>query len=181
MYIYRNTEARSCNHCCSGNAKTITYYECVFVALGIQPWNAHEPYFHLWPVRLYNIFCTLSHKGNDFLGENLLNTKRVFWFSLQLLSQKFFILRRIQRDAITNVNFLDRFSKKKYTPISNFMKIRPVGAELFHADWRKKRRTGVTKPIVAFRNFANASKNIWANRKGKNDGVTPRPVVTGAR
>jgi len=30
-----------------------------------------------------------------------------------------------------------------------------VGAELFHAD----RRTGMTKLIVAFRNFANAPKN----------------------
>jgi hypothetical protein len=35
------------------------------------------------------------------------------------------------------------------------MKIRPVGAELFHAD----RRTDMTKLIVAFRNFANAPKN----------------------
>jgi len=34
------------------------------------------------------------------------------------------------------------------------MKIRPVGAELFHA----YRRTDTTKLILAFRNFANASK-----------------------
>jgi len=32
----RNTEARSCNHCCCGKAMSITQYECVFVALGIQ-------------------------------------------------------------------------------------------------------------------------------------------------
>jgi hypothetical protein len=38
---------------------------------------------------------------------------------------------------------------------SNFTKIRPVGAELFHAD----RRTDMTKLIVAFRNVANAPKN----------------------
>jgi hypothetical protein len=41
------------------------------------------------------------------------------------------------------------------TQISNFMKLRPVGAELFHAD----RRTVTTKTIVAFRNFSNAPKN----------------------
>ena len=29
-------EERSCNHCCSGKAITIIYFECVFVALGIQ-------------------------------------------------------------------------------------------------------------------------------------------------
>jgi len=36
------------------------------------------------------------------------------------------------------------------------MKIHPVGAEFFHAD----RGTDETTLIVAFRNFANASKNI---------------------
>ena len=41
--------------------------------------------------------------------------------------------------------------------ISNFMKIRPVGAELFHEDGR----TDVTKLLVIFRNLApNAPKNI---------------------
>jgi hypothetical protein len=41
------------------------------------------------------------------------------------------------------------------------MKIRPVGAELFHAD----RRTDMTKLIVVVHNFVNAPKNInaiWA-------------------
>ena len=37
-------------------------------------------------------------------------------------------------------NFLDRFSKISY--ISNFMKIRPVGAELFHVDGRTDDRRG---------------------------------------
>ena len=31
----RNIDARSPNHCCSGKARNITYYECVFVALVI--------------------------------------------------------------------------------------------------------------------------------------------------
>ena len=35
------------------------------------------------------------------------------------------------------------------------MKIRPIGAELFHADGR----TDMTKLIVAFRHFANGPKN----------------------
>ena len=38
------------------------------------------------------------------------------------------------------------FEKKKITHVSNFMKIRPVGVEVFHADgW-----TGVTKLTVVF-------------------------------
>jgi len=36
MYVKRNVEMRSCNHCESGKAISITYCECVFVALGIQ-------------------------------------------------------------------------------------------------------------------------------------------------
>ena len=39
------------------------------------------------------------------------------------------------------------------------MKIRPVGAELFHADGR----ADLTQLIGAFRNFANAPKNCLPN------------------
>jgi len=35
MYIQHNIRARSCNHCCIGTAVSITYSECVFVALRI--------------------------------------------------------------------------------------------------------------------------------------------------
>jgi hypothetical protein len=38
------------------------------------------------------------------------------------------------------------------------MKIRPLGAELSHANGQKDRQTDTTKLIVAFRNFANAPK-----------------------
>ena len=48
----------------------------------------------------------------------------------------------------------------KNTQISKFMKIRPVGAELFHADGQ----TDVAKVIVTFRNFANAPRNDSSNR-----------------
>jgi hypothetical protein len=39
------------------------------------------------------------------------------------------------------------------------MKIRPVGAELFHADGRTDGRTDMRKLIAAFRNFANGPNN----------------------
>ena len=35
LYVWRNNEARSCG-CCGGKAMSITYCECVFVALGVQ-------------------------------------------------------------------------------------------------------------------------------------------------
>jgi hypothetical protein len=47
----------------------------------------------------------------------------------------------------------------KNPEIWNVIKIRPVRADVSHAD----RRTDVTKVIVAFRNFTNAPKNISIN------------------
>jgi len=40
--------------------------------------------------------------------------------------------------------------------MSNFMKIHPLGAELFHADGR----TDMMKPTVAFHNFANVPNKV---------------------
>jgi len=51
------------------------------------------------------------------------------------------------------LNFLDGFSKSTQT--KNFMKIRPVGAELFNAT---DGRTDMRQLTVTFRNFVNVSK-----------------------
>jgi hypothetical protein len=71
-------------------------------------------------------FSTLSHKRHDFRAKK------------KVIEHKMCVF--------------DIFSKD--TRMSNFMKIRPVGAELFHADGR----TDMRKLIVAFRNLANAPK-----------------------
>jgi hypothetical protein len=44
---------------------------------------------------------------------------------------------------------------EKKAQISSFIKIRPVRIELFHADGQ----TDVTRPLVAFRNIADAPRN----------------------
>ena len=41
----------------------------------------------------------------------------------------------------------------------NLIEIRPVGAQLFHVDRRKGRRTNMTKLTVGFRRFGNGPKN----------------------
>jgi len=50
----------------------------------------------------------------------------------------------------------------------NFIKIRPVGAELFDADRWTDRQTNVTKLIVVFRSFSNAPKNGFSGHMNNN-------------
>jgi hypothetical protein len=86
----------------------------------------------------------------------------MFWFPLQLLSEIFLTLRRTERDMTKNIYWCSctvplflsdcnetwifmRFSKN--TLISNFMKIRPMGAELLYADGR----TDMTKIFAILR------------------------------
>jgi hypothetical protein len=58
--------------------------------------------------------------------------------------------------------FIDGFAKNPQ--ISNFIKIRPVGAELFQADGQ----TDVTILILPFQNFVNATKNTeWSLKKNR--------------
>ena len=111
-----------------GKAISITHCECVFVAFGIQ----HAMRFNhivICGLRGPTIFFHTLIQGKDF-RKTLLKMKRVFWFSLQPLSDTFLILSRNEREIIINLlrssckvsvipvrfkrnlNFLDRFSKK---------------------------------------------------------------------
>jgi hypothetical protein len=61
MYLKCNTDEHLCNHCCSGKAITITYSECVFVALGIQfamrmrhTVTCDLPHYNIFPHYLIN-------------------------------------------------------------------------------------------------------------------------------
>jgi hypothetical protein len=148
--------------------KYYIFWVCV-CSLSYPACNAHAPY--------YIVICdlprstTFSHIISKMarFSEKLLNTKCVFWFSLQLLSETSLILRIMQRDITMYIGlhvkyslFLSDFNKtwfmsidfRKNTQISYSMKIRPVAAELCHADG-----PDMTKFIVAFPNFANAPKS----------------------
>ena len=84
MYVKRNTEAPSCNHCCSGKATSITYCECV---CGAYPaCNAHAPYFHLWPAPLYNIFPYYLINGTIFGKKKMLLFDLLYNFGLKNFS-----------------------------------------------------------------------------------------------
>ena len=133
------------------NNQYYTAWVCVFLALGIQHAMGMSHIVICGVPRSKIFFHIISHTAG-FSQKKLLITKYVFWFSLQRSSETFLILRRNERDMIKsvycssckvpfvlvrfwwNLNFLNRFSKTP--PISNFRKIRPMGAELFHADGR---------------------------------------------
>ena len=74
----------------------------MFVASGVQH-AMRMRHIVMWPVLLYNIFPHYLIKGKIFEKKRSLNIKCEIWFSLQILSETFFILRRNERDMIKNV------------------------------------------------------------------------------
>ena len=85
----RTDKALWCSHCCSGKTISITYSNCVFVALGIQ----HAMRMRHTVIRGLSgctvFFHIISQKDNIFGAKKLLSIKCVFWFSLQV-SLKYF-------------------------------------------------------------------------------------------
>jgi hypothetical protein len=148
-------------HCCAfvqrRNVISITYSECLIVALGAPHAMCmrHIVFFGLSGSATYLPQIMKFKKRHDFLKTKLLNTKCVFWFSLQILSKTFLILRELSEILLKNVywsswkvpvtcvrfqsnlNFLVGLTKNTWIP--NFINIRPVEAELLRPDrqtWR---------------------------------------------
>ena len=115
---------------------------------------------------------TLSHKRYDFREKKkLMDTKCVFWFSLQLWSETFLILRTNERDRIKNVywsscevpfilvrfqwhlNVLDRLSKNHQI---SWKSVQWEPSSSMRTDGRTWRSL-----ILAFWDFANAPKNFF--------------------
>jgi hypothetical protein len=89
MKVLRKVEALSRNHRCRGKAISITYSECVYVALVIQ----HAK--RMRRIILTSVACLAVTYFSTYLihstifGKTLLNIKCVFWFSVQLCMKHF--------------------------------------------------------------------------------------------
>jgi hypothetical protein len=108
MYVQPNIEGLSCNHCCSKEAVSITYSECVCVCVCVC-----VAVFNQYAKRTRRIilsyvacsdlayFTTLSHKWHNH-RKKLLNIKFLLIFSTSLC-EIVHILRRTELDIITNL------------------------------------------------------------------------------
>ena len=168
VHINVTVRARSWNIFAAEKQYYYIFRVCVS-SLSCSACKASAPYYtyiFICGLSGCTIFFHIISQSTWFSGKKLL-TWNVFWFSLQLLSETFLILRETERDMIENVYrsscklpfILSDFNEtwtfstefRKNTQISNFIKIRSVEAGLFHADGQ----TDMTKLVVAFRNFAN--------------------------
>jgi len=115
------------------------YSVCVCLVLVIQ----HALYLSSVAYLVLPYFPTLSY--NTIFKKQLLNIKCVFWFSLQLLFEKFFTFGRTEQDIV-----------KMYICllIIKFIENLYAGSWVVPCRWTV-RRTDMTKLIVAFRYFAN--------------------------
>jgi len=141
----------------------ITYSECVFAALGFQP--SACAILSSVACQVLQYFSTLSHKRHDL--KKLLDIKYVFFvnflYNFFLVKYPLF-LWYFKKTLIHAIYF--RIS----TQISNFMKIHPVGAELFNADRQTDGRTdGRDKVDNAFRKFCEKHLKTAERHIIKND------------
>jgi hypothetical protein len=98
----RNNETRSLNRFRRGKGISITYFECVYVALVIQHTKRiHHIVIVACPAQQY--FSTSSHKRHDFRRKKIIEHKMYVLISLQSLFETSLILRRTERDMIENV------------------------------------------------------------------------------
>jgi hypothetical protein len=125
-------EARSRNHCFRGKARSITYYECVCLYSYVSSMQSACVvfYFRLLPVRLYHVF-THYLVNSTILGNSVIEHKIcVLVFSINL-SERFLILRRIQRGFVINIHTYTHVFMQSFLLDFN-------QTWIFSADFRKK-------------------------------------------
>ena len=136
-------KARSRNHYFCGNAISVTYSKRM---LGLS--SVAVRYFS-------------TYRNPHFFGKMLLNTKCMFWFSPQILSEIFLILTRIQRDMIINIHVMCSYScyfcmKLEFSrhDFWKYLNIKCTDNSYSRSQVVACGRTDMTKLIVAFRSFA---------------------------
>jgi hypothetical protein len=99
MYVQYNIDSRSLKHYYRGKAISITYTytEGDICSLSYPECNEHPPLFSSVACPAVQYFPIYLINSKSF-EKKLSNTECVLWFSLQLLTETFFIIRRTERD-----------------------------------------------------------------------------------
>ena len=144
-----------CVGACTGTGTGVCLRACSLT----NPACIAQPHCYLRPLWVHHIFRNYLINGTIF-GKKLWNVKCVFWFSVQVLIETFLILTRIQRDIFINLKtswckvtwcketWILSTDFRLDLKISSFIKIRPEGIELFHAERETDRRTNMTKLAI---------------------------------
>ena len=160
------------------------FWVCV-CSISCPACKVHVPYyFVICSLSRYTIFFPHYFINNTISGEKkLLNIKYVFCIPYKFVRKTYNSKNNSVRYyhkcpkvfMWSDLLFLSDFNRilicRQFffflckTQISNFMKICPVGAELFRAGGR----TDMTKLMVNFRNFANAPKHQCVNDSYKHN------------
>jgi hypothetical protein len=154
----------------SKNSKYYTFRQCAFAALGIQRGMRMRRICHLWPFGLCYIFPHYRLNGTISEKKKATNIKRVFCFSLQLVSETFLILKITKRIwqkkiywssckvPVILVRFWRnlKFSRQIFEKYANikFYENPSSGSRVVGCG-----RTKMIIPIVVFRNFVTALTN----------------------
>jgi len=95
----RNIEVFSRKYCLQRNRKNCYIFWVCVCSLSHPACKAHAMYFIvICGITSSTVFFSAYVKNGTDIGKMLLNIICVFWFSLQLLSETFLVLKWIQRD-----------------------------------------------------------------------------------
>jgi len=128
--ILTNIESCSCNHCCRQSNEYYIVRTCV-CSLCYVASKAHVPYCHLWPVLFCCIFPHYLINGTIFFTTfiwNISHSKNNWARYYHNCTSSCKVPTSLVR-FYWKLNILHRFSKN--SQISNFMKVRAVGAEWY--------------------------------------------------
>ena len=139
--------------------------------------NPHEPYFHLWPSPLYNIFPRYVIIGTNLKNNYWIEKSCFFIFSTTFVWNIFHFKKkweRYEQKIYWSTCKVLSDSNKTWIFSTDFRKILKYQISWKSVQWEPScsMRTDVSKLIVTFRNFAKALTN-----QGKRHGLGLQPEL----